>query len=127
MRPDGATVMIGFLILGLAGLAGGQVWASAGSAMAGALAGLAALAGLWAAALVLKRGAARRRRVHLLGEFQGEIGQEEGFVPTRLEQDLARRRVQEQIAGRPQWAADSIRGLLGQRREERPSSGQRRK
>lgn len=85
--------------------------------------GLAVL--VFLAGLALGRRAARRRKVQLLGEPQGEVVQEEDFVPVQLDQDPSRRRVQEKVAVRPQRAADSIRGLLGQQPEKRPSTKRR--
>lgn len=126
---NGSRAMVGLLLIGLAWLAGGQVWAFTHSAVAGILVGLAALAGLAAAVLALKRRSDRLRKLHLLGEFQGEIGAEEGFVPVRLEQEQTRQRVQQKIAGRPERAADSIRGLLVKDRRppaDHPSSPRRR-
>ncbi|MCC7261886.1 MAG: hypothetical protein IT369_05100 [Candidatus Latescibacteria bacterium] len=90
------------------------------------------LRGTWslAAGLLLLVGAAglayyqrhgRRPQPPLVGEYRGVLASEEGFVPMRGGGEAQRQQVQRRIVGKPERAAESVRGLLGEQvRQARP-------
>jgi hypothetical protein len=98
------------LIVGLAVLAGGQVWALKGSLLLGGLASGLVLGGLaW-----LCRGLLRRERGV---RFIGEVGQrihEADFTQQVREKGVQKARVQKQVHKAPGRVAGSIRAMLAQ-------------
>lgn len=124
MNSKANLVLIAVLLLGgVALLLVGQ----AGSAAMGAgtwslAAGLLLLVG--AAALASRHRQGRKEQAPLVGEYRGVLASEEGFVPIRGQAEEQRQQAQRRIVGKPERAAESVRGMLGdQVRQAKPSRG----
>lgn len=137
MGAKNKTAMLsGLLLAGLALLAAGQAWLGR-EGWAGPWALGAGVLLLVGAAVLACSQRAGRRQPRLVGEYRGELESEAGFVPLRAGEEEHRQQVQRRIVGRPERAADSVRGLLveqvrqakGARPEAAPrkESGKRRK
>lgn len=103
--------LLGLMILGLAVLAGGQVWAITGSTTLACLVG-----GLVFALLAwLVRGWTKQKvSTSLVGEVQDHLD-EEDFKTLVPDQDNNRDRLQKQVLGQPDQVAYSIRAMLKKR------------
>ena len=111
--------LLGLMVIGLAGLAGGQVWAITGSTSLAWLAGGAVCVPLtW-----LVRGWTRRRRgPSFVGEVQEHI--EEGDFTTLVPgQNAQRQRVRKRVIDQPGQVANSIRSMLDDKKMARHRSG----
>ncbi|HIL11342.1 MAG TPA: hypothetical protein EYG11_21840 [Candidatus Latescibacteria bacterium] len=107
--------LFGLMVLGLAVLAGGQVWAVTGSITSAVLAGGAIFVLLaW-----LVRGLTKKRRVDcLVGEVQEGLDESE-FTTLVPGQKISQDRVQKQVLRQSEQAAHSIRSMLQKKKTGR--------
>ncbi len=123
MSRNGKVALIGVLFMaGLSLLLVGQVSGGGGWKLA---VGVLCLIGAAALSQWQRRGA--KNPGPLVGEYRGVLASEEGFVPLPGEAQGQQRAVQRRVVGKPEQAAESVRGLLAdkvrQARPGRASSG----
>lgn len=97
---------LALLLVGQAQLAQGGaqgVWSLAG--------GLLLLVGAAVLALCRRFGP---KAPPLVGEYRGLLASEEGFVPMREAAEAQREQTQRRVVGKPERAAESVRGLLAE-------------
>ena len=104
--------LLGLMVLGLAVLAGGQVWAVTGSITSAWLVGGAVFLLLaW-----LVRGLTKKKRVDsLVGEVQESLDESE-FTTLVPDQNISHDRVQKQVLRQSERAAYSIRLMLQEKK-----------
>ena len=107
--------LLGLMVLGLAVLAGGQVWVVTGSIISAWFVGAAVFLLLaW-----LVRGLTKKKRVDsLVGEVQEDLDESEftTFVP---DQNISQDRARKQVLRQPERAAHSIRSMLQEKKSGR--------
>jgi hypothetical protein len=107
--------LLGLMVLGLAVLAGGQVWAVTGSTTSAWLVGGVVFVLLaW-----LVRGLTKKKRVdRLVGEVQEGLDESE-FTTLVPGQNISQDRVQKQVLRQSEQAAYSIRSMLQEKKSGR--------
>ena len=103
--------MVAVLLIGLASLAGGQVWVLSGSLALAALAGGILLAALTVAFRLFLRRAGADLRVRFLGEAAAGLD-EADFVEVADGAEAAKMEIERGVRQRPERVAGSIRTLL---------------
>lgn len=111
--------MVAAFLIGVAALAGGQVWVLSGSLALAGLAGVAVLAGLTVAFRLFLRRAGANLGVRFLGEAAG--GLDEGdFVEVADAAEAAKLEIERGVRHRPERVAGSVRTLLVKGRSRKP-------
>ena len=111
----GLVFMVSALLLGVAALVGGQLWALTGSTPLAWCAGAVSLALLTIAAEALRRTCATRRSVRFLGELKA-FDRDDFVDAVRLDADDGpRSRIEDKVQEKPERVAGSIRSLLSER------------
>lgn len=114
---DEVKFMLGIVLVGLAGLAGGQVWVLTDSFLLACLAGGGIFLCLWAICRRVGRWAGLGKGTALFGEFRGRVF-ERDFTERIDSEEVPRQRVQKKVQTRPERVAGSVRALLAKSRQE---------
>ena len=107
--PKGSMVIVGFLIAGLAVLAGGEIWMITGSLLFGLMvSGVVGAFLVWFIRGLIYPSRVRRR---FLGEVHEGISEDDFRHPVNAA-DIARERVERKVKTQPRDIAGSVRSML---------------
>ena len=106
--------MIGVLLLGAAGLVGGQLWALTGSVLLACAAGVLCLALFAMATRSFLRRIMIGRNIRFLGELKAFDKADFVNAVTLDGEDAGRSRIEQKVQDTPEQVAGSIRSLLAQ-------------
>lgn len=110
----GLVFMIGVLLLGAAGLVGGQLWALTGSVLLACAAGVLCLALFAMATRSFLRRIMIGRNIRFLGELKAFDKADFVNAVTLDGEDAGRSRIEQKVQDTPEQVAGSIRSLLAQ-------------
>lgn len=109
--------LLGIVLAGMAGLAGGQVWVLTDSVPLSCLVGLATFSCLWLVYRMVGRWAGLGKDRPLFGEVRTGVF-EQDFTERVGGRDGPRHRVQGKAQTRPERVAGSVRAMLAKGRRE---------